>query len=339
MILKKFLNPVFSWIQVEITSNCNAQCTYCPHTILKPYWIKRDIPLNILEALNPLLRNVELVYLQGWGEPLLYPNLLEMISYLKNKKIKVGLTTNGMLLNDNMLNQILSSRLDILAFSLAGTTPATNDSIRKGTSFKKIISLAQNIKHYKQLHNIQTPALHLAYIVFKSTFNELEGLLSIIKQQIFSEIVINPLTLCLTPELENELIFIENLTNQQKKLLNLLKNMAKRYNTNLAINLLQKQHSPCTENIQWSTTIGSNKQIYPCVFHMLPIKGKTTHYYFHKKYYLKPQNFGDLNKNSLKEIWWDKKYRLFRKHHLKNRLEPYQCSKCYKRHIKSEILN
>ena len=78
--------PVFSWIQIEVTTKCNASCVYCPHYLCRSNWIKRDVPFDVMKFIEPALPTTGLVYLQGWGEPLLYPDLWKMIDFLKKKK-------------------------------------------------------------------------------------------------------------------------------------------------------------------------------------------------------------------------------------------------------------
>ncbi len=67
------LAPFLDWIQVEVTSHCNAQCTYCPHAVFGEFWQNRHMPLDLYRKLSRAFRRTSLVYLQGWGEPLLHP--------------------------------------------------------------------------------------------------------------------------------------------------------------------------------------------------------------------------------------------------------------------------
>ncbi len=81
-------------------------------------------------------------HLQGWGEPLLNPNIGEMIEIAK-KHCKVGLTTNGLLIGKH-LNSIL--KLDILAVSIASGDALRHQKIRQSSLEK----LGENIRLFQR---------------------------------------------------------------------------------------------------------------------------------------------------------------------------------------------
>ena len=88
--------PRFDWIQVEVSSFCNAACVYCPHTVYRNQWLNKHMTLETFEHLVPAFRNTKLVYLQGWGEPFLNPYFFTMAERAKKAGCRVGTTTNGM---------------------------------------------------------------------------------------------------------------------------------------------------------------------------------------------------------------------------------------------------
>jgi MoaA/NifB/PqqE/SkfB family radical SAM enzyme len=54
--------------------------------------------------------NFRHVALHGWGEPLLNPELFQMVKYAESKGVSTELTTNGTLLETN-IERILASGL------------------------------------------------------------------------------------------------------------------------------------------------------------------------------------------------------------------------------------
>ncbi|MFC1729829.1 radical SAM protein, partial [candidate division KSB1 bacterium] len=104
-----FLYPSFEWIQIEVTSHCNCACIYCPHTVCADRWISRHIPLSSIKKLIPAFKKTRLVYLQGWGEPFLHPELFTITEMVKEAGSMVGTTTNGTLLHDEMIEKIVES--------------------------------------------------------------------------------------------------------------------------------------------------------------------------------------------------------------------------------------
>lgn len=81
-------------IYIEITNNCNLNCSFCSK-VEKP---RRNMTLEEFEI---ILKNIkgytDYIYLHVKGEPLLHPNVIEMINIANTYNIKVNLTTNGTL--------------------------------------------------------------------------------------------------------------------------------------------------------------------------------------------------------------------------------------------------
>lgn len=96
---ENIFNTKLDWVQIEITTSCNASCVYCPHTILKSCWQNKHMSLEVFKKIIPLIKNSKLIYLQGWDEPLLNKSIFDMIRICKENGRKVGFTTNGMLLD------------------------------------------------------------------------------------------------------------------------------------------------------------------------------------------------------------------------------------------------
>ena len=80
------------WLQVEITTHCNSACRYCPHTVYSDIWQSRHMTAKTFERLLPTMANVDLVHLQGWGEPLLHPNFSDLVRRAKTTGCRMGTT-------------------------------------------------------------------------------------------------------------------------------------------------------------------------------------------------------------------------------------------------------
>src|SRR3712207_707633 len=67
----------------------------------------------------------EKVTLQGLGEPLLAPDLFQMIEYASARGVRMGFNTNATLLNATRSERLIRAGLDWLHVSLDGATAAT----------------------------------------------------------------------------------------------------------------------------------------------------------------------------------------------------------------------
>ena len=111
--------PRLDWIQVEVSSYCNADCIYCPHTAYRKNWQNRHLPLQVFERLIPAFAKTRLIYLQGWGEPFLHPDFFVMLQSAKQAGCLVGTTSNATILNDKSIERLVGEGLDGLSVILS----------------------------------------------------------------------------------------------------------------------------------------------------------------------------------------------------------------------------
>ena len=101
-------------LQIEPTRRCNLSCKICMRRNLN-----ETSGLLSLKDFKKVLNswNFQHVALHGWGEPLLNPELFQMVKYAASQGISTELTTNGTLLKTNM-ERIFASGLSIIAFGM-----------------------------------------------------------------------------------------------------------------------------------------------------------------------------------------------------------------------------
>ena len=81
-------------IYIEITNICNLNCSFCSKVNRKKEYMSLN---NFKEILNKIKDYTDYIYLHVKGEPLLNPNVIDMIKLCEEYNIKVNLTTNGTL--------------------------------------------------------------------------------------------------------------------------------------------------------------------------------------------------------------------------------------------------
>lgn len=85
----------FKKVYIEITNNCNLNCDFCIHNNRKSSFISLEAFRIILEKLKAY---TDYLYFHVLGEPLLHPNINELID-LAAKEYKINITTNGYFIN------------------------------------------------------------------------------------------------------------------------------------------------------------------------------------------------------------------------------------------------
>jgi radical SAM protein with 4Fe4S-binding SPASM domain len=104
-------------LQLEPTTYCNFSCRFCSRSSLPVARQNRHLDLDQYQKILIQCHQVKRIQLQGLGEPLLHPQLPEMLKMAFDKGIQTSLTTNGSLATPNMLANI-SPFLHKLVFSL-----------------------------------------------------------------------------------------------------------------------------------------------------------------------------------------------------------------------------
>lgn len=103
-------------VQIGITNRCNFNCKMCQRFDLKVGL--KDMAFNDFIRVMEHLGTAKSVILTGWGEPLLHPDLLEMIRLCKKKGRDARFTSNGNLLTADLGQKLIDAGLDAITFSL-----------------------------------------------------------------------------------------------------------------------------------------------------------------------------------------------------------------------------
>lgn len=341
--LDRLMAPELDWIQVEVTTRCQAACVYCPHTILSPGMRQTDMPLALFSRLLPFLEYTQMIYLQGWGEPLLHPALFDMIRMGKKLKKTVGFTTNGMGLDEQTIHAIIDAGVDILGVSLAGTSPGTHDRFRRGNDFRRLMQNLEALNRIKAARQSPKPDLHLAYLALQSNFHELDAVIPVARSLGASQVVASNLTLIFNTDLYFEALF----HHPEKKAVYLEKyaeisRAAERAGLvfDWASPVPDESATDCGENVGRACVVTVEGDVVPCVL-MDPVigdrggegGGPPVVYRFGKEVFpLSGVSFGNIENETLPRIWHKKAYRRFRRCFDEGAMAmPPICRHCYKR--------
>jgi len=171
-------NPPPITCEIDPSNLCNHQCIWCMFKEFnreKPQLIPKETLLRLVKELGE--GGVKSVIFTGGGEPLTHPDCLLAMSLAKDKGMKVGLVTNGGLLN----NEIDERIVDICAFiriSLDAATKKNHAKLHnpKNASVANFQNIVKNIKYIAELKrqgSRDTPALGIAYLVHPKNYKEI----------------------------------------------------------------------------------------------------------------------------------------------------------------------
>ncbi len=307
--------PVLDWIQVEVTSRCNASCLYCPRTVYGEHWPDRDISRDLIEALAPYFATTAMVHLQGWGEPLLHGGFFDMIGLTKKAGCRVTTATNGMLVDREMADRLVASGIDDVAFSLAGIGEE-NDRIRRGTSFEAILQATDSIAAAKKKRRSDTPAVNIAYMLLRSQASSVAKIVPALSNRGIENVIVSTLDFIPARDLAGEPILPESEQECQdwKSRLDGMVDAGKQAGLSVHYRLSEpgSLNRTCTENTGRALVVSADGGISPCVFMNISASG-VSHIVEGREEDCKMLRFGNLAAASLSSIWRDPRYASFRR--------------------------
>ena len=297
--------PVKLWI--EVSSKCNLKCRLCANKDM-PLSEKGNMDFNLYKKIiNEAKDYVYEINLFHRGEPLMHPQIIEMIKYAKQNNIKTVIHTNASLLNKDLSEKLIKSGLNKISFSFDGYTKTTYEKNRTGSKFEDVLNNIIDFLRIKKELNSKLPYTIIQVMEYDEDMSHLD--FKIQKRKFtynFNNLPLNKLIIR-TPHNWGGSIDIKNIyseTYSGKKL----------YSKKNKTNMKKAKYSACT--FPWySLVILYNGKVLPC-----------------------PQDFygtiylGDANNELLKVIFNNDKIQKlrerFKNKNIKNINDEIVCSSC-----------
>lgn len=250
-------------ILIELNQKCNLDCKYC---FYRDYG-RIENELNFEKIIEKNVQNYDEVYLTG-GEPFLNKDIEKIIDYLNEKKKKINIFSNGVLLKDFKLERLkkILKKINKLIITLDSKN---KNYLLRGKSEEVVLEVIKNILF------IENNKLEVKIGVNKENLKSLEETLNFLKMIGVKKFSINLLhninsfsqDIEITSEKEFQLLFEilkENYNYFQKNTEDFLM-----YHKEDRRNLLKK--CKCGENFVFLNCKG---EIYPCPANLNKEKNK-----------------------------------------------------------------
>ena len=339
-------------LQVEISSACNANCIYCPRTVLRDRWVSAFMDPGLFrkvvrEALG--IGSIEYVHLQGWGEPTLHPNLMDLVNEVSGR-VSFGFTTNATLLDSNNAEKILRRGVSVIAVTFAGARAITHNSIRRGCDFDKVIRNVKNLLNVKRRLGSDARVI-ASYVMLSMNVHEVPEFIELCGDLGIEEVVLDNLSYILNRGMVAWKAFSDPYEARPRRVERIVR-MAVDRARELGIKVFNYsltcwELTECPEKPTESLFINVNGEVSLCVFLNLPIRDQDMPRCFMGRCFkVRRLSFGNVADKSLLEIWLDKKYADFRSRFIRRRalgdsvnitehslieyLPPSPCLSCYR---------
>lgn len=190
---------------VEISNVCNYSCEICFLNSKSSFSDKQFMGIDDFSKVSNMLPYIDSLVISGFGEPLLNEEISQIVKFAKTKmheKSSLGIQTNGYLLSEKTLLNLIGSGVDIFCISV--------DSLKGNTKLHSLeyayngIKLLSDVK--KQYGNFQ---FGVETVVSKDNLNEIEGILSELLKFGIDFVIISHL-IPYTPDMASKVVYDVN---------------------------------------------------------------------------------------------------------------------------------
>jgi radical SAM protein with 4Fe4S-binding SPASM domain len=285
-------------MQIEPSSICNLRCPLC-HVVTdnKPKGLLRFEDFkNIMDEIGDSLF---FLHFWGWGEPFLNPEIYSMIRYAKNKGVQIISSTNGHFFdNEENIDRLIESGLDVLIFALDGLDRDTYEKYRRKGDFDRVISNLRRLVQRKNEKGTSLPRINLRMLVTKDNEDQVERM-----KHFAAEVGVDIFSLKSLGCFDNEKVWQTILPNEHAY---------RRYRYNKGGHPIRIDN-PCKK--PWNhPVIYRDGSVVLC------------DYYTGEEFNLGNAFAGDSH--GFGRIWFGNEYRLFRKRFVKKERSGIRCDNC-----------
>lgn len=284
-------------LTVEPTTACNLRCPQCPsglRSFSRP--VGRLQPDLFRSVIDQIERHTIYLTLYFQGEPLLHPLFVELVRYADKKGIFTATSTNGHFIDFATAEALVAARLGRLIVSVDGTTQEVYEKYRVGGTLEQVLKGISHLVRAKKQAKSLRPEVVIQFLVGKHNVHQMQDMKKV------AAILGADRTMFKTMQVYDQQGAMEFLPEEIQY---------RRYQADpngLKVNNLIKNR--CWR--MWhSCVVTWDGKVVPCCF------DKDARYVM-----------GDLNRNSLQQIWFGERYQQFRQKILNSRSAIDICSNC-----------
>jgi len=154
-------------VDVEITSKCNLRCIMCEHTYMKrkQEMMTEKIFKSIISQCKGFAQGIRFIM---YSEPFLHPDIISYARHVKESGLLLHITTNGTVVTNRQIDDLINLGLDSITFSMQGATEDEYAFIRRND---KLPIVTEKIRYVKKKRK-KNPFIQVSATVTQRDSNE-----------------------------------------------------------------------------------------------------------------------------------------------------------------------
>lgn len=321
------------YFQLEPTTLCNLNCRMCSRNKKIEKHIVPTIKHMSLAEFKKIFQEISpcRIQLSGQGEPAMNPDLIGMISFASKNGAKVSTISNFILPDEEYIENLVKSGLNLLKVSVDAATRETYLKIRGVDEFDKVLNNIRLVNKKKKALGVKKPFIRLQFCMLKDNYRELTPLIRLAKDLEVDAIYFQALELTDFEEHTDELMGDlkgEDLKNQ----INTALEEAKALNVSTNLDDIAKDFEDYWRKYQWGkdkehAQMLTTKQIclLPWFAIYITVDGEVKPCC---RFSREAISFGNLFEKPFDEIWNGARFRKFRQSIKSGRLDYNVCRDC-----------
>lgn len=177
-VVLRRLDPLLTRVHVEPTTGCNLSCRTC----VRNAW---DEPTGFMSMATyrrlmdglRAIPSVQNVTFWGFGEPLLHPDIVEMVALAKGLGARTEIITNGVLLSEAKARGLIEAGLDSIVVSVDGVSAEGYADIRAGPGLRQVLDNIARLQALRVQQPQENPELGLEFVAMRRNVRELPEVL------------------------------------------------------------------------------------------------------------------------------------------------------------------
>lgn len=160
---------------IDPINYCNLHCPLCP-TGRGVLGRKRGkMPFSLFQRLvDEIAGRVYFLNLYNWGEPLLHPQIFDMVEYATSKGLSVRISSNLNRLTPEQAKLMVESGLEELLVDLDGATQETYEKYRIGGNLASVVNNIRSIVSAKKKLNTPYPLITARVLLNNYNWSEIQ---------------------------------------------------------------------------------------------------------------------------------------------------------------------
>lgn len=146
-------------LQIEPTSRCNYRCVFCYQTDVEFTAAAQGhmgaMDFNLFQrVVDQAQGHCEAITLASRGEPLLCPDIIKMLTYLRGKFLALKINTNASFLDEKMAHALLALESATIVFSADAATEPLYSRLRVHGHLDRVL---ENVRRFHDLREKYYP--------------------------------------------------------------------------------------------------------------------------------------------------------------------------------------